>query len=183
MTYLASMHIVLLSGKTWMITAPCVPCRAVVRIKGENVCKSTLKPVTLSKYFKRLPLLGGTPTRVGQIVWGDKEEAGIGDWGKKWKNLWRQSVPGEVGASKWRVAEFDPPIQNNQDWACEAWSLKWVVWRPIKGSGTLRYEWRKGLIFERLSLFTCIIFSNLHGNPRWFVSSSFHNWDSETQQS
>lgn len=60
----------------------------------------------------------GTPTRMGLILRGDKEEAGIGcdgtgHWGENWGSFGRQRVPGELRVSRCRAAEDDLPIRDS----------------------------------------------------------------------
>lgn len=63
-------------------------------------------------------MFGGTPTRMGLILRGDKEEAGIGcdgtgHWGENWGSFGRQRVPGELRVSRCRAAEDDLPIRDS----------------------------------------------------------------------
>lgn len=60
----------------------------------------------------------GTPTRMGLILRGDKEEAGIGcdgtgHWGENWGSFGRQRVPGELRVSRCRAAEDDLPNRDS----------------------------------------------------------------------
>ena len=63
-------------------------------------------------------MFGGAPTRMGLILRGDKEEAGIGcdgtgHWGENWGSFGRQRVPGELRVSRCRAAEDDLPIRDS----------------------------------------------------------------------
>lgn len=77
-------------------------------------------------------------------------------WGRTGELLGDKEPPGEVGTSRCRATECDPPIQNACNWGLG--SLKWLVWRPVKGSGTSR-KWVKEKVLSSRSqgICTCII--------------------------
>lgn len=81
---------------------------------------------------------------MGLIVRGDKEEAVRGcDYrngalGENWGSLGRQRTQGSLGSAG---AGQQSLIWQSRTLKTAAWgarSLKWMVSRPIKGSGTLR---------------------------------------------
>lgn len=77
---------------------------------------------------------------MGQILRGGREEARAGALQENWESLGRQRVPGKAGASRWKVAEFDPLIQNTYDWGLGSQMFEIDGLETNKRKWCLRYE-------------------------------------------
>lgn len=181
--YLAYMHIGLLCGKTWMITAAVSPAGL---LWGSKVRMSVKVLWSLSHYpntWKGFLLLGGTPTKMGQIWRGDKEEASIGGSGGELGKSWETKSPrGGWGSQQ---VEGSRVWSNNPEHSRLGPGSLTV---QIDGLKTNKRKWyfeiwvkERSLSLRVWGIFTRIIPSNLHRDPGRYMSSPFHNWVSEAQ--